>query len=758
MALADRGVTRAALFWAALVLAACSAKPSAKVVLTLPTSAVGAEAEVLDRQVSRFEAAHPEIRVERRVTPDAAEQRRQLYVEWLNAGVSDPDILQLDVIWTAEFAAAGWILPLDRFGPPKDEFFFEAIDAGSYAGSVFALPWFVDVGMLYTRTDLVDRPPETFAELDRAAERARRSGAAAYGFVWPGARYEGLVTVFLEHLGGFGGRLSDDSGRLVVDSPEARRALEQMWGYLERGITPEEVLSWQEEQTRHAFESGRAAFMRNWPYAYSLLQADSASKVRGRFAVSMMPKGPGGTHTAALGGQQLAINANTEHPREAYLLIDYLTRPEQMLERARLAGQLPARRSVYDDPDLARALPFDPPRARQVIEHARARPASPIYSELSSALQVELHRALSGQIEPGVALRRAAEAVGERLHRAGLERAGAPRPRRRKGSDRELLWVAAALAVAVLVTWRLLVLRQRSEPKLSRADRRFAAVLVAPALIVMGAVALFPLLWTLWESLHADDLRMPWQGRPFVGIANYVEAARSDRFWGAIGHTALFVAASVSLEILFGLALAQIVFRGRARRLLRATLLLPWVMPTVVAGLLWRFVFDGRESIANLIVASIGLEPVAWLAHSVAAWVPIVLGDVWKTTPFVALLSLAALETIDETYHEAARVDGARPFQVYWHVTLPLLLPTLLVVVVFRSLDALRVFDLVYVLTGGGPGTATEPISMLAFKALLESLRFGYGAALAVVVLVIALGLAVVYVRAIGSRLPGRRS
>jgi ABC-type sugar transport system permease subunit len=172
-------------------------------------------------------------------------------------------------------------------------------------------------------------------------------------------------------------------------------------------------------------------------------------------------------------------------------------------------------------------------------------------------------------------------------------------------------------------------------------------------------------------------------------------------------------------------------------------------MPTVVVALLFRFLFESEGGLANVALAAAGASTRVWLGDPVLAWVPLVLADVWKTTPFVTLLLLAGLSGIDPALHEAARVDGATAWQRLVHVTLPLLRPALLVALVFRSLDALRVFDLVYVLTGGGPGDATEPIALLTFDALLQSLRFGYGSALAAVVFALAAGLAAVLVRAL---------
>lgn len=275
-------------------------------------------------------------------------------------------------------------------------------------------------------------------------------------------------------------------------------------------------------------------------------------------------------------------------------------------------------------------------------------------------------------------------------------------------------------------------------------ETRTAWAMCAPALLVVMGMAVVPVAWTFWESLHLHDLRMPWRGRPFVGAANYVEALQSTRFRAALAHTFFFTAVSVALETVIGLFLALGLDRAfRGRGLARTAALLPWAMPTVVAALIWRFVFESPAG-------SPGPDAVHWLSHPVLAWLPIILADVWKTTPFVTILVLAGLQGIDPELRDAARVDGAGYWQELWHVTLPLLRPTLLVAVLFRSLDAFRVFDLVYVLTGGGPGTATEPVALLAFTTLLQNLRFGYGSALAFVLFGCSLVIALAYIRVVG--------
>lgn len=411
---------RTSSFLAGLLVAACAGQSDrGPIIVTFPGSSLGAEAEILVRQLSRFNAQHPGIRVERRDTPDAADQRHQLYVQWLNAGASDPDILQLDAIWTPEFAAAGWILPLDQFRPDTAAFFPSTIAANRWRDTLFALPWFVDVGMLYWRTDLVQRPPATLAELVRDAKRARQQHGLRYGLVWQGARYEGLITNFLEYLGAFGGKILE-GGQVVVSSDAGRQALTEMRDEIYRdGIVPSAVLTWHEEESRFAFQNGQSAFMRNWPYAVGLMQDTTKSRVAGRFSVAPMPASAGGSPTAALGGAQLAINRRTENPQAAWAVMDYLTQPEQMRERARVAGQFPPRMGLYDD-GLTADLGIPSATARRVIEYAVPRPVTPVYNQLSEILQIHLHRALTRQTTPAAALARAQRDMQVVLDRVGL--------------------------------------------------------------------------------------------------------------------------------------------------------------------------------------------------------------------------------------------------------------------------------------------------------------------------------------------------
>ncbi len=296
---------------------------------------------------------------------------------------------------------------------------------------------------------------------------------------------------------------------------------------------------------------------------------------------------------------------------------------------------------------------------------------------------------------------------------------------------------------------------------IARADARLARRLVAPALTLILLVSLAPIVATGWEALHGHDLRLPWLGRPFVGLANFVEATGDPRVGSAVLHTLAFAVVSVPLELALGLALALVMHTAvRGRAAIRVAALLPWAIPTVVAALVWRFMFDAQAGIVTSSLRTVGLvgESFDWFVHPLAAWVPIIGADVWKTTPLVAILLLAGLQTIDPALDEAAQIDGAGPIRRFITITLPLLGPALVVAAAFRMLDALRLFDLAYVLTGGGPGTSTEPLSLYAFIALMQRLRFGYGSALSVMVFLLTFVVALLWVRVLGRSFAGERA
>jgi multiple sugar transport system permease protein len=265
---------------------------------------------------------------------------------------------------------------------------------------------------------------------------------------------------------------------------------------------------------------------------------------------------------------------------------------------------------------------------------------------------------------------------------------------------------------------------------------------LAPAAIVLGAVAAFPALSVLWLSL---EQRSPLAGAArFVGLDNYARLLADARFWNALWNTAYFSVASVALELLFGLGMALLLARAfRGRALVYSIVLLPWAVPTVVSARLWEWMYNADYGVINHLLGT----HVNWLGSPTWALNAAIVMDVWKATPFVALLLLAGLQAIPRELYQAAALDGAGAWTAFRRITLPLLAPLMLVVLIFRTIDAFRVFDAIYVLTGGGPANSTETLSIYAYKVLFQTLEFGYGSALAVSVLAVVALLTAVYAR-----------
>jgi multiple sugar transport system permease protein len=263
-----------------------------------------------------------------------------------------------------------------------------------------------------------------------------------------------------------------------------------------------------------------------------------------------------------------------------------------------------------------------------------------------------------------------------------------------------------------------------------RADRRAGIAFVAPAVLTLAALAVYPGLWVLWLSLQQ---RIPiFRIARFVGVEHYVFLASDSRFWNAVRVTMVFTAVSVALELALGLLVALALQQQRAgRRLALSLLLLAWALPAVVTAKLFEWLYHPS---AGLVTLLIGGRSWNWLGDPALALPALIAADVWRTMPFVALLCYARLLTISPEIYEAARVDGAGRVATLTSITLPLLRSILLVALLFRTLDALRAFDLMFVLTGGGPAGTTETLTVYAYRSLFQTLQLGFGSAVGVVI------------------------
>src|SRR3954468_51842 len=282
------------------------------------------------------------------------------------------------------------------------------------------------------------------------------------------------------------------------------------------------------------------------------------------------------------------------------------------------------------------------------------------------------------------------------------------------------------------------------------SERRLAAYMVSPSLLLIALVAAYPIAYAVWLSLHEYSVRVAglsrWAGP--IGLRNYSAIFQDSEFWAALRTTFIFTACSVTLEVILGMAMALAMhsaFRGQG--LLRTVVLVPWAVLTVVTARMWQTIFDPTLGIVNAILGT----DVVWLGQSPQALIVMIIADVWKTAPFMALLLLAGLQVIPGEIYEAAKVDGASKWQRFHRITLPLLLPALLVALIFRTLDALRAFDLPKVLTNGANGT--ETLSLLASRTFQTNRLYGEGAALSILTFLIVMIVSFLYIRLVGGNL-----
>jgi len=281
-----------------------------------------------------------------------------------------------------------------------------------------------------------------------------------------------------------------------------------------------------------------------------------------------------------------------------------------------------------------------------------------------------------------------------------------------------------------------------------RADRRQALRLLAPTLLALGALTVYPGFWVVWLSLQH---RVPiFHVARFAGLDNYVFLASDPRFWNAARTTVVFTALSVALELALGVTVALALHRQRrGRRLGLSLLLLAWAMPSVVTAKLYEWLYHPA---AGLVSVLLGGHALNWLGDPYLALPAVILADVWRTMPFVAILCYARLVTIPAEVYEAAQVDGAGRLATLGRITLPLLGRIVMLALLLRMLDALRAFDIMFVLTGGGPAGTTETLTVYAYRSLFQMLQFGFGSAVSVVVFALVMGVAWAYLRLLRAR------
>jgi len=395
-------------------------------VVTFAVGGAPNEIEFWEKLVREFEERKG-IKVKLLRQPTDTDQRRQGLVVALRSGMKDPDVFLMDVAWLPQFAASGWLEPLEGSGLKREVFFKRVVKlVDIYSGKLVALPVYVDGGVLYYRKDLLEKYgysklPETWEELLEYSLRVqrgeRKKSPQFFGFVWQGAQYEGLVCTFLEFASSRGGGITFRKGRLVLNTGPNVEALTFMRDLIHRyRISPPNTYTeMKEEEVRMFFQEGNALFERNWPYAWALHQSKD-SKVRGKVGIAPLPKFKGGRRASTLGGWHIGISRFSDTKRESLEFLKFVLSYEVQKRLALNLGWNPGRTDVYEDRDVLKRMPHFKV-LREVFNYIVARPVSPYYTQVSEVLQKYLNSALSGRLSPEEALRRAEEEVGKVVER-----------------------------------------------------------------------------------------------------------------------------------------------------------------------------------------------------------------------------------------------------------------------------------------------------------------------------------------------------
>jgi multiple sugar transport system substrate-binding protein len=358
--------------------------------------------------IDAFKKENPNVTVKLVELPESADEQRTQLVQRLRAKSAECDVLGLDVIWTAEFAAQGWLQDVsDVVSERESDFIPSTLETARYEGKTWAVPYHTNAGFLYFRTDQVGKsPPASWEDVYKEAREEN-------GFVYQGARYEGLTVHFLELLYSAGGKaLSDDGRKAEVDSEQGRQALQFMVdGFKERAV-PKAVTTYQEEPSRRAFESGKASLMRNWPYAYDLGQKSS---IKGKFDIGPFPKFGDGEAASVLGGFNLGISAYSKNPEAAAAFITFATSPQHQTEQfIKASTSPPATSAPYDDPEVKQKARFATDLKR-AVEQGQSRPVTPVYPQVTEAIYKNVHDALQGKQQPDAALRKMSSEIEKAL-------------------------------------------------------------------------------------------------------------------------------------------------------------------------------------------------------------------------------------------------------------------------------------------------------------------------------------------------------
>ncbi|HMF95502.1 MAG TPA: extracellular solute-binding protein [Vicinamibacterales bacterium] len=734
--------TPSALFAQDLVTPVRVGRPDAPITLSVwaqqdysHLAARPAIAKVFTDVFADWARAHPGVQLRVSVMP--ALELHKAKLQLAAAAGRLPDVASIDSFWLP--LLANDVQPLDDNWPADDRRDFLPFTISTLSdpsGRVLGLWHETDCRVLFYRKDLVPTPPATWDALLDVASRISREHHVS-GYLYNAGRWE--ATVF-DHLAMFwaqGGELVDRAGRPTFGEGANRRAMLRLLTFLrdtiERGASPRSVLGHNDyQQLTAAAIAGDAAMFLGGNWQLKDLQTGLAPSEFAKWDVAPIPVADRGTHSTGTGGWIWVVFARDPVRRQA--AVEFVRDVEAPAHAARISeatGHLPVRQSVYRDfPIFSQDLWYR--RFGEMLVYGHARPTVPIYPTISQELQLAIGAVVSGARTPDQALDAAWSAVNEEHARQSAAHATSART----AAD-PLAWLPI---IAALVLPLVILLR-------ARRDAGGLGTWLLPALVLVTVILIYPML---------DLLRLSWTDATVAGT-RYAYTASSYRalvgdpaFYGMLAVTVIFVSASVALQLTIGFAVAWLIDAARRRRArgtlaVRVAVVSAWVMPGVLAGVLWKILLiENRSGIVNYYLSLVKLGPVPLISSPTLALVSVVAANVWRGCAFSMILIYAGMQRVPRELHEAADLEGASAWQRLRWLLVPQLAPVIALNVVLITIASFNTFDLIIPLTGGGPARRTEVISLFMYRLGFFDLEAGRAAAVAVVMLAVNLALAAI--------------
>lgn len=678
--------------------------------------------------------AHPDTQLRLSVMPGLELHKAKLQLA--AAAGRLPDVASIDSFWLP--LVKNHVQPLDAYWPADDRLDFLPFTIQTLSdrdGHIYGLWHETDCRVLFYRKDLVPAPPQTWAQLLDTASRVAREHNVS-GYLYNAGRWE--ATVF-DHLAMFwaqGGELVDGDGRPVFGEEPNRRAMLRLLEFLrqtiERGASPRSVVGNNDyQQLTGAAVAGDAAMFLGGNWQLKDLQTGLSPADFAKWDIAPIPQADANTRSTGTGGWVWVVFARD--PARQKAAIEFIREVESPAHAARISeatGHLPVRQSVYRDfPIFSQDVWYR--RFGEMLVDGHARPTVPIYPEISQRLQLAIGSVVSGEKSPEQALDEAWAAVN-----AEYARQTASRTSDARATTDRLAWIPIVLAVAfpLAIFWR----GRRS------ADARILGW-VLPAIALVTTILIYPMLDLVRLSLTDATVA----GTHYAYTLESYRALLGDgSFYGMVGITSVFVAASVALQLTIGFALAWLIDASHRRQVpgtlvARVAVVSAWVIPGVLAGVLWKILLiENRSGIINYYLSRLGLGPLPLISSPALALVSIVVANVWRGCAFSMILLYAGLQRVPRELHEAADLEGVSAVQRLRWLLVPQLAPVIALNLVLITIASFNTFDLIIPLTGGGPARRTEVISLFMYRLGFFDLEAGRAAAVAVVMLLVNLVLA----------------